>query len=363
MIFKNLWERHLFHQLLKTLFFALACFYLLYIVIDYSIHSHHFSKNTHLGWIDVGTYYFYLLTKRSDLVLPLAFIIASNKVLLGLNQSHAMIALLVGGLNKLILLRPLFLTALLVAMVLFVNFESITPRALAYLEMFEHQNFKKPSAHNYAKTSAYRLSIDQSTFLLFSKYHVQDQYFEDVYYIRAPEDIWKMKRLELTEQGSAGHYVEHLVRDAQNLLIKEHSYPYLLFPHLQIDPSFYKQADIPLEQKSLSSLYALLQNNASTPSIASAPALTQLMFKLSTPFISFLLIIACAPFCMNFSRKLPIFMIYAMSIFGVIAFFIIMDACVILGENKTVNPYIIISMPYLVILLCFFGKFNKVCLK
>lgn len=359
MIFKNLWERHLCYQILKVLLFTVGCFYILYVVIDYSIHSHHFSKTTHFNWVDLAYYYFYLFMKRADLILPIAFIIASNNLLLNLNQSHAMIALFVGGLNKLQLLRPFFTVAFFIAALLLINFEYVLPKALTYLDSFEHKNFKKESSEDYSITSTYHVPLGEHSTLIFAKYDYKKECFEDVYYIEHPDSIWKMKRLQMNGNAPQGFDVEHLIRDPNSLLIKQQEYDSLCFQKLPINLLETQRQITPCEQKSLSSLYNLVRNPSSLSQMLLPMALTQLSFKLSVPFISFLFIIACTPFCITFSRKLPIFMIYAMSIFGVITFFIVMDAAVILGENQIFSPWIAVALPYLICLAGFGRKFIK----
>ncbi len=73
--------------------------------------------------------------------------------------------------------------------------------------------------------------------------------------------------------------------------------------------------------------------------------LTHFLFKIAVPLISLLVVVASAPFCLNYSRTPPVFFTYAIALFGFIAFFALMDAAVILGENHVVSPYIAILAP------------------
>jgi lipopolysaccharide export system permease protein len=357
MIFRRLWERYIFSELLKMFLFFIFSFYLLYILIDYSIHARHFSKIPDLKWIDIGTYYFYLFIKRLDLVLPLALLIALNKVLLYLNQKNELMALFVGGLKKIQLLRPFFLLAFLITLLTFFNFEWMIPRSLDYLETFENKYFRKNVSQNFSSPSAYCIFLDHGGKIFFRSHHISTHSLEDVFYVESLDSIWKMQSLTLYPDSAKGSYVEHLVRDDQGLLVKDHSYDTHLFSHLIINLSSRKKMEIPFEHRSLFSLYSFMRAKSPLYQENASKIQTHFFFKLVMPFISFLVIIACAPFCMIFSRKLPIFMIYAMSIFGVVAFFTMMDTAVILGENHLLSPLLAITIPFLLCLGGFGLKF------
>lgn len=363
MILRKLWERYLFHEILKVFLFFVFSFYLLYALIDYSIHARHFSKIHDLRWIDLLSYYFYLFIKRIDLVLPLALLISTNKVLLHLNQKNEMIALFVSGLKKTALLRPFFIMASFITVSIFLNFEYMIPNSLDYLEDFENQHFKKTISQNYESPSTYVLAMENGGKFIFSKYDTQSKCFKDVFFIQSQDKIWKMKFLKIDTAIPEGHYVEHLVRNENNLLIEEQSYEKHLFPNLNLDFSIKNHTQIPFEHRSISSLYSNILHPTSFYQENISKIQTQFFFKLCMPFISFLVIIACAPFCMTFSRRLPIFMVYAMSMFGIIAFFTVMDAAVILGENHIFPPFLTIAIPFLMCLGGFGLKFINTCSK
>jgi len=299
------------------------------------------------------------MTKRAEIILPLAFVLALNKILLSLNQSHALIALLTGGLKKRTLLRPCFMVALLLAAFLLYNFQIVIPKALPYLESFEKQNFRKKEQQDYQATSAYHLTLQDQEHLLFGRYDATTHTLYDVYYLPSLGDIWKIKHLVHNTSGCLGYHIDHFVRNDQGNLYKEGSYQQYLFPELTIDPMSHLSTVALVEQMSLSELYLLTKKS---PAKIAQSAKAHLVFKLLSPFLSCLLIMSCAPFCMNFSRKLPIFLIYAISIFGVISFFIITDSAIILCENNNMNPIIIISLPFLLCITGFWVKFKKACL-
>ncbi|MBM3191185.1 MAG: LptF/LptG family permease [Chlamydiae bacterium] len=345
MILKT-WQRYLFKEILKVFFFFIFCFYLIYILIDYSLHASHFSKMHHLHVADIGTYYFYLIIKRLDITLPLALIITTNKVLLKLNQTHELIALTVGGLSRRQILFPFFTLATCISLLLFFNAEQGLPGALDYLENFENLHFKKKTQKNYNKRGAYALALPEGGKLIFALYNAANQTFEDVFYIKNPHDIWKMKSLHLHPPYPEGLYVEHLVKTPSKGLTLDSSYEKKVFSDLVVDFTIRKKATLSFEGASLSSLFSLFLHKPPLYYLQKAPILTHLYLKALTPFISFLTLYALAPFCMIFSRKLKIFILYAMSIFGLVLFFIVLDAAVILGENQKLAPLVAIATPF-----------------
>ncbi|MEI8300115.1 MAG: LptF/LptG family permease [Chlamydiota bacterium] len=359
MICNTVWKRYLFSEILKVITLFTISFYLFYILIDYSLHANHFAKIHTFRYVDIFYYYFYLIIKRLDIVLPLALVIALNKVLLKLNQNNELISLTVAGLNPKRILMPFFIIASVISMLIFLNFECCIPRSLDYLENFENQYFKKKSLKNYAKRSAYSLALPNGNQLIFACYHDKDQIFEDVFYLCDKNEVWKMKTLSLQTNQPEGCFVDHLVKDSKNLLIQKASYEKKVFPNLVVDFSIRKKTTLPFEHQSLSSLYSLIKTNNSLYQTHASKIKTQLYMKLFTPFISFLAILAISPFCMIFSRRLPILLLYGMSIFGLITFFMILDAAVILGENNYFPPLIAVATPFICGLLGFGKNFIK----
>src|SRR5690348_8415177 len=85
MMLASIWQRYLFREILKVFFLFLGCFFFLYSILDYSLHMQDFlvDKQIHLGHLFI--YYFYQFIKRADLLIPLALLIATLKVLFSFN--------------------------------------------------------------------------------------------------------------------------------------------------------------------------------------------------------------------------------------------------------------------------------------
>ncbi|PCI95077.1 hypothetical protein COB11_03095 [Candidatus Aerophobetes bacterium] len=347
-----IWKKYLYRETLKTLFSFLTGFYILYIVMDYSIHAQHFSKMQSFSATAFFIYYLCHIIKRLEMMLPLAFLISTIKVLLQLNQRNELIALFASGLQTSKFLRPFFLIASISTLVLFANFQFFVPKSLDYLENFENMNFRNYSYKKYETSSAYSMPLQSGGSLIFGKYFDDAKEFEDVYFIKTHNEVYKMKSLLTKEIPYTGNFVECFKRTDDGILSMVDTYEHLAFNDLAIDFSIRKKAELPFEHRSITNLYK--QSYKPTNLYAkNAPKIkSQLYFKLLSPFIPFLVLMGAAPFCIRSSRRIPAFFIYALSLFSFITFFIILDAAVILGENNTLHSLVAVPLPFLI---CFIG--------
>ena len=72
---------------------------------------------------------------------------------------------------------------------------------------------------------------------------------------------------------------------------------------------------------------------------------TALSFKATVPLMSPLLVIALAPFCLGFSRHRHYFLLYALGLFGLFAFYMLLDSLTILSENGVISPLVAVFAP------------------
>ena len=71
----QVWEKYLLKELVKTLVFVLCAFYVLYVVVDYSMHSKSLSKLL-TSTPEFIKYYAFQLSKRADIILPMSLLFA-----------------------------------------------------------------------------------------------------------------------------------------------------------------------------------------------------------------------------------------------------------------------------------------------
>ena len=357
----KLWMRHLFFRTAKHLALFMLSFFCIYVLIDYSIYANQLAKQGSVGIYDIFLYYVCLFTKRLHLILLLGFSLSIITALIQMNERREIVALLCAGLTKKALLKPLWLIATALFVLMMMNFQFAIPKALAFLDNFEQSHLKKSKKIGFKKIATYALFTKQGHRLLFSKMDLITHIMEDVYLIISSDELWKIQKLDTFRGMAIGYQAEHLKRNHKNELTLLETVAIKKFEPFDVEFVIKKKGQTSYEDLSILELSKMLSDANPSFKKERFKILTQLTYKIMIPFLSFLVIIACAPFCLVFSRKLPIFMIYAMSIFGMIAFFTLMDGAIIIGESQVIKGQWVIIAPFLLSLLIFGPKFIKCC--
>jgi len=81
--------------------------------------------------------------------------------------------------------------------------------------------------------------------------------------------------------------------------------------------------------------------------------------KISHPWLCLLAVLAPAPFCMRFSRQFPTFLVYAASLFGLIAIYIVIDAAHVLGRRQLLDPLYALWTPFVFFFLIFGWRYVR----
>ncbi len=356
----KIWQRYLLREILKVFFLFLGCFFFLYALIDYSTHMQDFFADKRIQITHIAVYYFFHLIKRADLLIPLALLISTLKVLFSLNVRGELIALQSSGFPRKKILQPFFSVALVCALFNLASSEFLLPSTLNYLDRFRREHFKhRDSDHHKEPVHVLRLK-DRSKII----YQIADpdkKTFRDVFWVRSSDEIWRMKSLSIDSENPIGFYVDHLQRNKDGNFEKLESFEQFRFAKFRWQPDPTGKGYTPLENRRLSELFGMLVQKAKTTAYEYPQVLTHFLFKLAMPFLSVLVIAAGAPFCLRYSRNLPIFVTYAIALFGFVAFFALMDAAVILGENLVASPYLAILGPLSLIGIGFGWKCQRTC--
>lgn len=358
MILSQLWERYLFRELVKVFLLFLAVFFFLYSIMDYSSHAKDFLAHNKINIKEMALYYGFQFLKRSDLLLPIALLIATIKVLSSLNAQRELLALQVGGLGLKKLFRPFFILAAICSLFNFANAEWFSPNALNYLDSFRASHFKY-SKKGKKKVRVNMLQLKDQSKLFYQTYEAQDKHFFDVIWVPSNEEIWRIKYLSVDAKSPVGKYVDHLQRDGNGLFYKAESFDQYIFENIKWDKMIPSKGYIPYENRKITSLVKTLSAKGNASSYDSGQIMTQLSFKCIMPFLSFLVVLGIAPFCTRYSRQVPMFFIYTCGLFCFIAFFTLMDAMVIIGENRVIQPVFAILLPFVVFGSIFSYKFLK----
>ncbi|MBI2743749.1 MAG: LptF/LptG family permease [Chlamydiales bacterium] len=356
-MFDKIWERYFLREIVKVFSLFLFGFFFLYAAIDYSLHMQDFLRDQKLQISDLFIYYGFQFIKRAPLLLPLAILISTIKVLTSLNAHRELVALQSSGLSFKNLMRPFLFVGVLCTLFNIVSSEFLLPKSLTYLDRFYDKHIKH-SKQDRKSNPIHVLTLKDSSKIVYQTYDKQKGLFFDVIWLKSSNEIWRMRYLTANPDQPEGRFIDHLVRSPQGAFEKRGSFESRVFKEISWDKDPPRKGFIPLENRSLSELYTM-GFKQKTSSYMKMELLTHLCYKIAIPFLSLVVILAASPFCVRYARRASLFLLYALALFGYIAFFTLMDAAIIFGENRTLLPPIAIFAPFLLCSAPFIWNFSR----
>lgn len=339
-----IWQRYFLKEFFKIFSLFLFCFYFLYVAIDYCSHIQDFFQNNKVQVSKICLYYLFQFVKRADLLIPLALLVSTIKVLYSFNQHFELLAFQIGGIKLKKLMRPILTVALLATTFNLALEEFVLPKSLNSIDRFYDAHLR----HTYGnrKEPLHVLHLNDSSKLVYQFYDSSKESFFDVVWIKNSGDIWRMKYLKADPQNPLAQYVDHLQRNKDGFFEKKESAKELLLTDLKWQKDLPRKGFVPYENRSISELAKILLGKSPLSHYAVSEIQTQLFVKIAMPFLCLLVVIAAAPSCIKYSRSSSPFFLYAIALFSFISFFTFMDAAVILGENHTFSPFWTIFTPF-----------------
>lgn len=355
----KIWERYFIGLFFRMFFLFLFCFYGLYIIIDYANHAS--ALASHNGWLpiqEIFTYYFFVFASRAEILLPLALLIAFIHTVCSLNTHRELSALMASGFPLRLLMRPFLVIGVLCIALLYVNEQFFLPGALKKLRRIEGTTKHQRNKQN-KQIIVHNLLLEDGSLLIFQKYEPDAERFFDVYWMPSIDNIYRIKYLLPNGQIPIGHFVDHLIRRENGELLQENAYKELPFPEMKFNKelllSVISDPDLlPLVELGKQSLELPQELNEKESKI-----LTAFYWKMTIPWLCLFAIIIPAPSCIRFSRGLPLFLIYTCSLFGLIAFYLFMDAAQVIAKRQVLSPFIAICIPFIVLGMISSWRFIK----
>lgn len=348
-----IWERYFLKETLKVFLLFLFCFYGLYIVIDYASHTsaqpgHH----TQIEVKELARYYLYIFASRAEILIPFALIIAVIKTLLSLNTHQELVALSVSGIKLKRLMRPFIAMGVACVILLYLNEQFLLPSALKKLRHIEDagKNNKKSQKLDVA---VHHLILADGSLLLYQLYDTAKEQFFDSYWIRSIDDIYRIKYLSPHGSIPKGEFVDHLQRQSSGELVHIEGFKVKELPDLRFNQHALESTLIDPEAISLIDLWNQLPSKTDSNTEKESGLLTSFYWKIAIPWLCLLVIIAIAPFCVKFSRQPKILLIYIGGIFGLVVFYLFMDAAVVVAKKQIIPPFLAIGTPFLTIFALF----------
>lgn len=348
----SLWARYFLMETVKVLLFFIICFYGLYVLIDFSSHASHY-HHIRFRIIEMTQYYFADFIKRIDVLLPFALLISTIKTLCHLNVNNELVALMANGISLKTLLRPFLFLGLICTLLIYINTEWFYPKASGVINKIDASHSSQKNKHRGIPTVQHMLLEDGST-VLFHHFDPAKQMFADAYWIRTLDEIYRFKSLFPYADVPTGQFVDHFSRDSTGKLVVIDSHPHKILPDMRFNKTALRETLTPVEDLSLSQIHEKRPQKGEMLTEKDAQLLSTFFYKLAMPWLCFLAVIAPIPFCVRYTRQLPIFFIYAGCIFGLVAFYLIIDASLVLGKRQVLDPLWAICTPFAL----FFGFFS-----
>lgn len=344
MIFRRIWERYFLREILKIFFLFIFCFYGIYILIDFSSRSAtHYAGKFSLG--EMIKLYGFIFVQRMDILISFALIVAGVKTLCSLNIRNEIVALMSSGVKLKRLMRPFIFVALSLVALMYVNEQFFQPIA------FRHINFLKDkhmddNTHLDLERNIQSLEVEDGGELVYHGYDSARESFFDVYWIKDINEIFRIKYLYPHEGIPRGRFVDHFERSQDGELLLVESEETHDFHSMRFHPDRLRQSIVNPRQESITSLWQHLPSKQTALDDTGARTLTSFYHKLLMPWLCLLAIIGPAPYCLRFTRELPVFMIYLVSMITLVTFYLIMNSAMIIGENQVFPPFIAIGLPF-----------------
>lgn len=352
-----IWKRYFLKQFIRMFFLFLICFYGLYVLIDFTSHTnalpHH---QIQIRWIEAIEYYVYVFASRAEILLPVALLIAFVHTVSSLNVHQELVALMASGYQLRRLMQPFVLMGLLCVFLLYLNEEYMMPESMRKVRKIENQT-KHHRAGRKSMLAVNHLILEDGSLLIYQHYDPAIEKFFDVYWIESIDSVYRIKTFS-TAPENRGYYVDHLVREKNGELLQQAGYSSLTFPKIKFQTDSLQSYFEP----DMLSISELAKMSAALPSDLNekqSKILTAFFWKLAIPWLSLLAILAPAPFCTKFSRSPPLFMIYTCSLFGLIAFYMFMDAAQVVAKRQVIPPHWAVLAPFGMVFTYFFWQFRK----
>lgn len=352
----KIWIRYLLRHLIKTFLFLLVCLFIIYAIIDLSIHGVRFFSHGTIQWTEIGMYYLHNFATHLEFFFPLTLLLTTLKVLLDLNGHNELVALQMAGLSQKKLLLPFFIFAACLGSISYTNYQWMAPTSQEASDTFQIAHAKKKKKKN--QPHVYNAPLVNGSELVYQGYQENTGELFDAYWLKSNKDIWHIKYLKIAHipgEIPIGRFADRFQRNKENKLEKTESHFTHSFPDIVLDNNVSLQTFVPFENRSLSTLFwQSLKQTAEKRSV-----ICHLHYKLATPLIPFLILMTISPIAMRFGRLKPTFLITAISLFGFIGFMTILEGMLILGENQVLPGYMAIWGPIAFVLFLSLPRFYR----
>ncbi len=355
----KIWQRYFIFETLKVFFLITFCFYAFYVILDYAMHSGSSHYHSRFSWGELTIYYFSAFVQNLNVIAPFALLISTIRTLINLNVNNELVSLMCGGVKIKKLLYPFLFLGLMLTFILYLNTELMLPKSLSGLRRL-HDHHQLQKRKKLTQKFVQSIALKDNSTLIFLNFDSENRTFSDSFWVKSFDEIYKIKKLSPLSKPPQGYFVDHLARDENGFLTKLESFEELEFLEMRFNKKALLDTFVTPEELPLRALWKKIPARDKDLSEKEATIITTFYQKLAMPWFGMLAVIAPIPFCVRIRRDLPIFLIYAFSLFGLAACFLIIDSATVLGERQILSPEVAVLSPFLLIMSYFLYKFFRV---
>lgn len=342
-----LWQRHLLAEWIANLCRLLAGFFLLFIIFDYASHGtswfHSSFSLASWGWL---RYYGAQLLVYSDLLLPLAALLATIKTLVRSQTSRELLALRCAGLSLQRLMTPLVAAGFGLAVLQLLSQEWLRPYAETLLLDLKAHRVQTTKKEQSPWSRVQRLPVASGGTLFYLSHDEESHSFEEVYWICSADHLFRMRRLYPEKQPPEGEWVERLERTPEGELKLVEWHREWSFPELHLDQKELKKAMVHPQQMALSELWSRSNEGKEVEGSQQEALLLTLCYqRLLLPWLSLLAVIAPMPWAVSYRRESSYGWLYSVTLFGLAALYLLLDAAAVLAMRQLVAPEWVFMVP------------------
>ncbi len=346
-------EKFFYKETIRSCLFLLAIFYSLYVLIDLMTHIREFGDKRILlkTWIE---YYLCVFSRRIDILLPFAVLISTIRILLMLQSRNELVALLASGISIRKIINPMLVVSFMAAALLYANYQFVIPYALPRTIFIQQMEFGKEEPKD-TNPHIHEIVLEDTSRIVYQSYDPLEKQFHDVFWIRSPDEIYHIKTLSPEAKAPIGKYVDKLLRNKEGFLEKKESSEIAKMESMQFNEASLKNSITPANEQSLTQLQRQQTLYKHSYSDRAIEIRSNYFYKLMFPLLAILAFIGPAPYCLEFRKQLPVFMVYLLSLASLLCFFLLLQATFILAKANIIPSWAAIGAPWAIVFYIF-GK-------
>lgn len=334
---KQIVQRYYAKEMTASFLLFLSLIFGLYVLVDYTSRAASFEFTSS----ELAQYYLLTFIARIDILAPFALLVAVIKTLCQANMRNELVALRASGLSPAVALSPLLVLALVATGLIYVNEQFAIPEALRWVDKMESRHSAPQPEGNRVR----HLALRDGSQLLFRTYYRDKQEFGDSYWLKSMDEVIRMQRLNIQEPVPSAFFVERFKRNIDNQLILVDNQEHTRLPELVFDEQELLHTVTPSIEQSLTQLWQRLPRYRQARIAEDSGVEAAFWKKTMLPWLCLIAALAPAPLCIAHRKPLRVFYLFAGSLFGLFALYILISAGYTLANHGAVPAWLALALP------------------